>query len=410
MSHRRRKSDPSASKSNTGNSSSRRGTNEVRLVATESARLDSVGRELPEHVPAFPPESRSEHTVLGGMFRSASVTLLGVLVCLYPSVLTQHIVPLPSWLVRLLGGVLAAIAAETIAARIRQILVLMRTLRWHGWRAVSAFIMMHPRNFREYFIAEVWIAGRREPNFEFGLIKWIRLLEASPGSQRQSVVSGPEPNRAPHRTNEQNWSRRPSIGEQLARADREGVFIRTARSRKYNNLSMLLLPAILYLVWSQIPERSAANLNISGTILLMPALALVVQTILVALLLLEGTGKRSMWWVVARNNGYGFLVMRYVCLVAYLIVTFSVLYWLLSVLRPNSFNSKLTKIDAVYFTMTIFTTTGFGDINATAETSRLFVSIQMLFGFLVVSIGVAAAFARAGWMPSRTEGPPSQSD
>lgn len=73
-------------------------------------------------------------------------------------------------------------------------------------------------------------------------------------------------------------------------------------------------------------------------------------------------------------------------LVVYL-VTFATMYFVMSDITPSDFNQPLTRLDALYFCVTVFTTVGFGDIVATAESARALVLTQML-GNLVL-IGVA---------------------
>jgi Ion channel len=43
-----------------------------------------------------------------------------------------------------------------------------------------------------------------------------------------------------------------------------------------------------------------------------------------------------------------------------------------------SFTQPLTRTDALYFTVTVFTTVGFGDITAKSETARIVLIVQML--------------------------------
>ncbi len=54
--------------------------------------------------------------------------------------------------------------------------------------------------------------------------------------------------------------------------------------------------------------------------------------------------------------------------------------------NPGSFTEPLTKASSVYFTVTVLTTVGFGDITATADFSRLAVVSQMIVGLTVISL------------------------
>lgn len=57
---------------------------------------------------------------------------------------------------------------------------------------------------------------------------------------------------------------------------------------------------------------------------------------------------------------------------------------------PESFSESMSRTDALYFTMTVFSTVGFGDITPRTEPARLLTTGQMTANFLL--IGVAARF------------------
>jgi voltage-gated potassium channel len=61
---------------------------------------------------------------------------------------------------------------------------------------------------------------------------------------------------------------------------------------------------------------------------------------------------------------------------------------------PDTFNQHLSRLDALYFTVTVFATVGFGDIVAVTEPARALVLVQMV-GDLVIVGFVARAFVRA---------------
>ena len=55
----------------------------------------------------------------------------------------------------------------------------------------------------------------------------------------------------------------------------------------------------------------------------------------------------------------------------------------------NNFNvHSLTRTDALYFTVTVFTTVGFGDIVATTQLVRLVVTAQMILDLGVLGLGI----------------------
>ena len=69
-----------------------------------------------------------------------------------------------------------------------------------------------------------------------------------------------------------------------------------------------------------------------------------------------------------------------------LLVVFSSVYYLIENSAPGSFTEPLDKTDALYFTITVFATVGFGDIAPLSAVGRIFVSIQMLLDLVVIGI------------------------
>ena len=77
-----------------------------------------------------------------------------------------------------------------------------------------------------------------------------------------------------------------------------------------------------------------------------------------------------------------------VALASFYIVVFATTYFLFSDYAHGSFNERLTKIDALYFCLTVFTTTGFGDIAPDSEAARVAVSIQMASTLVLLGLGL----------------------
>ncbi|WP_024499455.1 potassium channel family protein [Gordonia amicalis] len=77
-----------------------------------------------------------------------------------------------------------------------------------------------------------------------------------------------------------------------------------------------------------------------------------------------------------------------VALATFYVVVFATTYFLFSEYDPGSFNEELTRIDALYFCLTVFTTTGFGDIAADSQGARIAVSIQMASTLVLVGLGL----------------------
>ena len=69
-----------------------------------------------------------------------------------------------------------------------------------------------------------------------------------------------------------------------------------------------------------------------------------------------------------------------------LLVVFASVYYLIGKAQVDSFSEAMTKTDAMYFTVTVFSTVGFGDITAKSEAARTLVTLQMLFNLVVFGL------------------------
>ncbi|MGB6247423.1 potassium channel family protein [Gordonia sp. (in: high G+C Gram-positive bacteria)] len=70
------------------------------------------------------------------------------------------------------------------------------------------------------------------------------------------------------------------------------------------------------------------------------------------------------------------------------LVSFATTYFLLSEYGVGSFTERLTQVDALHFCLTVFTTTGFGDITAASQGARIAVSIQMASTLILLGLGI----------------------
>jgi voltage-gated potassium channel len=70
------------------------------------------------------------------------------------------------------------------------------------------------------------------------------------------------------------------------------------------------------------------------------------------------------------------------------LLLFASTYFMLSQGEPAIFSAELSRTDALYFTVTIFSTVGFGDITAQDEAARLVVTAQMLLDLIVLGLGI----------------------
>lgn len=70
------------------------------------------------------------------------------------------------------------------------------------------------------------------------------------------------------------------------------------------------------------------------------------------------------------------------------IISFATTYYLFSEYSPGSMSERLTRNDALYFSLTVFTTTGFGDITPASQGARAMVSIQMVSTVVLIGLGL----------------------
>jgi len=97
-------------------------------------------------------------------------------------------------------------------------------------------------------------------------------------------------------------------------------------------------------------------------------------------------------WV--RDMGESFVVAFLASTFLAFVVAFSSLYWTLSLQDPQSFSEPISRVDSVYFTLTTLSTTGFGDIHPVSGTAKVFVCLQIVSGFLLVTIVLTTIVSR----------------
>ena len=83
------------------------------------------------------------------------------------------------------------------------------------------------------------------------------------------------------------------------------------------------------------------------------------------------------------------------------LLLFSSLYYLLDRAVPDSFTEHLSRTDALYFTITTFSTVGFGDITAVTGGARVAVMFQMIGDLIIIGVGIKALAGAARMGRSR---------
>lgn len=78
-----------------------------------------------------------------------------------------------------------------------------------------------------------------------------------------------------------------------------------------------------------------------------------------------------------------------------LLLVFAATYVLISQNAPGSFSEPLDRTDALYFTVTVFATVGFGDIAPVDEVARVITTIQMVVNLIAVGVIAKVLFGAA---------------
>jgi voltage-gated potassium channel len=68
------------------------------------------------------------------------------------------------------------------------------------------------------------------------------------------------------------------------------------------------------------------------------------------------------------------------------IIIFATVYFVYAGQDPGSFSEDLTRTDSLYFTVTVLSTVGFGDITPVTQAARAIVMIQMIGDLFLVGI------------------------
>ena len=78
-----------------------------------------------------------------------------------------------------------------------------------------------------------------------------------------------------------------------------------------------------------------------------------------------------------------------------LILLFAVAHYLLDLTHPGSYSEAMTRLDALYFSVTMFTTVGFGDITPVSELARVIAVVQMLASLIFLGVVARVLFGAA---------------
>jgi len=110
-------------------------------------------------------------------------------------------------------------------------------------------------------------------------------------------------------------------------------------------------------------------------------------------------------WMIIRSPFPGLRAIESLAVsVPLFLLLFAATYVVLAALSASNFGGRLTHTDGLYFTVTVFSTVGFGDVTAKTEIARLVVTGQMIADLIIfgVAIKVITGAVRRG-QQRRTE-------
>jgi hypothetical protein len=141
--------------------------------------------------------------------------------------------------------------------------------------------------------------------------------------------------------------------------------------------------AIFIAGYALLPVRTASSVVAAVT-------ALVVLLLLVVLLF--GRQARR----ILRSPWPGFAAAEAIVLVgAAYVLSFALLYVVLAAGSPDAFSEPLDKLDGIYFTVTVLTTVGFGDIAPVETLARALVTLQMVANLAFLAVAGRLLFGLA---------------
>jgi hypothetical protein len=86
------------------------------------------------------------------------------------------------------------------------------------------------------------------------------------------------------------------------------------------------------------------------------------------------------------------------------LAVFATTYYLMGLARPENFSEPLSRLDAAYFTVSVFSTVGFGDILAVSAAARGVATVQMLGDLVIAGLVARTLLGAVQHNLSRREG------
>ncbi len=74
--------------------------------------------------------------------------------------------------------------------------------------------------------------------------------------------------------------------------------------------------------------------------------------------------------------------------IPFMLCVFAASYYVVGLTQADSFTQSMNKVGAMYFTVTVFSTVGFGDITPKTDLARNLVTVQMIISLVVFGLVV----------------------
>jgi len=165
------------------------------------------------------------------------------------------------------------------------------------------------------------------------------------------------------------------------------------RAAARSALRALLTTTVLVYVYfeapmTRAPDATGAGLLLLGLVAFCGVLALQIRSVMKANL--------------PRLRAFEVLVTA----IPFLLLLFATSYFLMARHDAHAFSQSLTRMDALYFTVTVFATVGFGDITASSQIARIAVTVQMMGDLVVIGLGLRLLLSAVQVGLSRRKGEP----
>lgn len=122
----------------------------------------------------------------------------------------------------------------------------------------------------------------------------------------------------------------------------------------------------------------------------MPRLAVSVVVIALLAVVFRLEGRQS------RHQPAPYFRIQWLLSALYLLVlVFALLYSAVQTASPQQFAGISNRTDALYFSVTVMSTVGFGDVHAVATPARVLVTLHMLFNLIYIGTAIRILSAKA---------------